>query len=309
MRDRLLTGLIIFTSILTAFTVGFLLGQSRITALPIPFVNTLIGGSNSDATDFSPFWEVWTLVHDEYFDQPLDDATLVNGAIDGLLASLDDPHTTYLTPASEEAQRERFDGEFEGIGTVVESIDGAITVVAPFEGSPAAEAGLLPGDILREADGIALTGMDISEAADVVRGPAGSSVHLVIERAGELLELDIERARIRLPSVRGEMLEDGLGYIRLSRFSTQTAAELNEVLTTLLSAEPTGLILDLRGNPGGSLPAVVDVADAFLDEKLVLTERFGNGTELPFNTRGDGLAQEIPLVVLIDGGSASAAEV
>jgi carboxyl-terminal processing protease len=149
----------------------------------------------------------------------------------------------------------------------------------------------------------------VAEAAALVRGPAGTEVRLLIERSGEFIEVTVTRDVIRVLSVRGEILDEGLVYVRLSRFGNQTAKELEESLETLLASEPDGIILDLRGNPGGSLNAVVEVADQFLDQGLILTQRYGNGREREYVADEKGLAQEIALVVLIDEGSASASEV
>ncbi|MEW5986142.1 MAG: S41 family peptidase [Chloroflexota bacterium] len=259
--------------------------------------------------EFAPFWEVWQLVQTNYFRQPLDDGELTKGAIDGLLNSLDDPNTRYLPPEDQDMARRMLAGEFEGIGAEVESVDGAVTIIAPYEGSPAANAGLKPGDILRQADGVELTGMDIARAAALVRGPAGTTVHLVIERDGQLYSVDVVRDVIKIPSVRGEMLDSGLAYVRLSRFGDQTAAELEQLLATLMAQNPRGLILDLRQNPGGNLTTAVDVGDQFLPEGILLIERFGNGREELFEVTDEGLADAIPLAVLIDEGSASASEV
>ena len=256
-----------------------------------------------------PLLESWQLLHEKFFDQPLDDAMLFEAAIDGMLASLNDPNTRYLAPEQEKAARAAQQGSIEGIGAEVTEQDGAIVIVAPYEGSPAEAAGLQQGDIVREADGVDLADMSIFEAAALVRGPAGTDVRLLIERAGELMEVSVTRDVIRVPSVRGEILDEGLAYVRLSRFGNNTAEELQGSLADLLVGQPKGLILDLRGNPGGNLNAVVDIADQFLDDGLVLTQRFGDGREREYESGTDGLAQEIPLVVLIDEGSASASEV
>jgi carboxyl-terminal processing protease len=200
-------------------------------------------------------------------------------------------------------------GEYQGIGAEVESLDGNITVVSPIDGSPAAAAGLQPGDILREADGVELTGMAVGEAAGVVRGPAGTSVTLLIERDGEQFEVEIERDVIPLRSVNGRMLEENIAYIRLSRFGEQSNQELVDKIEELEAEDAAGLILDLRRNPGGGLTSALDIADQFLDEGVILVERFGSGRDEIFRSSDDGVAEEIPLVVLIDEGSASASEV
>lgn len=306
MNSRFASGFTFVVFGLLFFFGGYVFGQSPVAPLHV-FADTAVPSTVDE--QFDPFWETWNLVHERYLRQPVDDEVLVKGAIDGMLASLGDPHTRYLSPQDQQAAEESMDGEFQGIGAEVEDVDGNITVVAPIDGSPAATAGIQPGDILRVADGVELTGMDVTEAAALVRGPAGTTVSLVIERDGELINLDIVRDVIKLATVRGEILDEGIAYLRLSRFGNTTDEELQEVLPGLLAENPSGLILDLRRNPGGSLDTVVDIADQFLSGGVALVERFGDGEERPFEISDDGLAQDIPLVVLIDEGSASASEV
>jgi len=294
---------IFFVFIVFSFSGGYLLGQS-----PMAPVQVFAAPVENQA-DFEPFWEVWDLVHERYLRQPVDDTVLVEGAIEGMLATLDDPHTRYLSPEDQAAAAEAMSGEFQGIGAEVEDVDGNITVVAPIDGSPAEAAGIQSGDILREADGVALTGMDVAEAAALVRGPAGTAVQLVIERDGELLNIEIIRDVIKLVSVRGEILEDDIAYLRLSRFGETTDEELADVLSELVAQDPAGLILDLRSNPGGALDTTVEVADQFLDEGTVLVQSYGSGEERLYESTDEGLAEEIPMVVLVDEGSASASEV
>lgn len=293
--------------ILTGFILGFLVAKYVYDPFGLAAPERLT--PDEIKADFTPFWEVYDFVQTRYFEQPLDNTKLVEGAINGMLATLGDPHTRYLPPADEESAREEMDGEFEGIGAFVEEVDGNITVVAPIEGSPAEAAGLKPGDILREADGVALTGMAVEEAAALVRGPRGTAVLLLIERDGELFEKEIIRDRITIPSVRGEMLENNIAYVRLSRFGNNSAEEIKAMLEELDANNAAGLILDLRSNPGGGLETAVDIADQFLDEGTILVERFGNGEEILYDSKDAGLAQTVPMVVLIDEGSASASEV
>lgn len=292
--------------LLVGFNAGYLLGQSPLA--PFRIFNT---ASLSQETDeaFAPLWEVYDLVQTRYYEAPLDNDQLAEGAINGLLNSLDDPHTRYLSPQDEAAERLGFAGELTGIGVEVTIEDEKLTVVSPIEGSPAFEAGLQPGDILLEADGVDLSGMSVTEAASLIRGPVGSTVTLLIERDGETFSVDLERAIIEIDSVRGEILEENLAYVRLSQFGTRTAEELDDVLKELLAQEPEGLILDLRRNPGGALDSVVDVADEFLPKSTVLIQQFADGIKREYNASDKGLAEEIPMVVLIDEGSASASEV
>lgn len=306
MKYRFSVIFIILVVLIVSFNAGYLLGQSPLAPVQA-FSSTADSEQASEA--FEPLWEVYDLVQTRYLEQPVEDTLLAEGAINGMLAALDDPHTRYLSPQDEVAEREGFEGEITGIGVEVTSEEGNITVVSPIGGTPADAAGLRPGDILREANGVDLTGMSVMEAALLVRGPEGTAVILLIERDGETFEVDVERAVIEIESVRGEILEENLAYVRLNHFGTRTSEELEDVLSELLAEEPDGLILDLRRNPGGALDAVVDIADEFLPKGAVLVQEFGTGKQQEYNASDKGAAEDIPLVVLIDEGSASASEV
>ncbi len=257
---------------------------------------------------FRPFWEAFSLINRFYVDQPVDTSLLVEGALEGMLAALGDPNTVYSNPEQEALARSESAGEFQGIGAEVTSRDGQIVIVAPIEGSPAEKAGLLPGDILVMADNVTLEGMAVDEAVALVRGPAGSTVRLTIERDGVRFEVAIVRDVIPLVSVRSEMLEDNLAYIRISRFGLETNRELTRHLEEVMAQNPRGLILDLRNDPGGDRNTAVDVADQFLPQGVVLIQRYGDGSEETFTASDAGLAQDIPMVVLVNEGSASASE-
>lgn len=288
--------------------IGYFWGQSRLA--PISIVQQANQTPAELTNAFEPFWEVWGAINTDYYQQPLNPDDLVEGAIRGLLESLDDRHTAYLSPDEQISAQSQMDQEFQGIGAEVQSNEtGEIMIISPFEGSPAEESGLRPRDIILEADGTELTGMDVGEAAAIVRGPAGSEVNLLIKRGDETFNIIITRGIINIPSVRSEILEDGIAYLRLSRFANLTAEETATALEELMAQNPHSLILDLRSNPGGALDAVVNIADQFLPEGTILIESFGNGHEEIFTATDKGLAQDIPLVVLIDEGSASASEV
>ncbi|MFO7538124.1 MAG: S41 family peptidase [Chloroflexota bacterium] len=289
---------------------GFLFGQSPWAPVQVfTAIEVRQGTPDSVRATFEPFWEVWHLVNNRYFDQPVDNVALMEGAIEGMLAALDDDNTRYLSPRDETRARQDMDGEISGIGAEVEMRDDRIVIVSPIDDSPAAEAGLQPGDIILEANGVDLRGIDLIEGVDYVRGPEGTAVTLLIERNGEQFEVEIIRARIRIDSVNGEMLADNIAYVRINRFGERTANELETILTDLLGQEPVGLIVDVRRNPGGGLEAALDVADQFLPGGTILIERFGDGRERIFEATANGLATDIPLVVLVDEGSASASEV
>jgi len=260
---------------------------------------------------FVPFWEAWDLVHREYVDQPVEDIRLMQGAIRGLLQSLGDQHTSYMDPDEYVQANTRLEGEYEGIGAFVDTDSEFLTIVSTIPNSPAEAAGLKPGDEVIAVDGDDMTGVDGNLVVRRVLGPAGTKVTLTIRREGaeDPLEFVIERAKIVIPSVESEMLENGIGYVRLYDFGDRTTRDLRAALRDLLEEDPRGLILDLRGNPGGFLTTAIEVASEFIGEGVVMIERFGDGREEVYEADRGGLATDIPLVVLIDAGTASASEI
>lgn len=262
-------------------------------------------------TRFAPFWEAWDIVHENYVDQPLDDTTLMRGAISGMIRALGDPHSSYMDPNAYEIFVTPLSGDLEGIGAVVEQAGDYVRIVSPLPGSPAEAAGVRPGDLIVKVDDTDITGMDYVLVVTMVRGPAGTTVHLTIQREGEaqLLEFDIVRARITIASVESRMLDGNVGYVKINDFGEKTTGELKDQLQALLAQNPVGLVLDLRGNPGGYLDTGIEVASQFIADGVVIRERFGDGREKAYDAIPGGLATKIPLVVLIDKGSASASEI
>jgi carboxyl-terminal processing protease len=262
-------------------------------------------------TLFAPFWQAWQIVHDEFVDRPVNDEHLMQGAIRGMMDALGDPQSSYMDPQEYDQANIPLEGGYEGIGAWVDTDGEFLTIISAMPGSPAEAAGLLPGDEVVKVDGKDVTGVPPSLVIRQVMGPEGTQVVLSIRREGESdpFDVSITRKRIALPSVESRMLDQNLGYVRLSTFGGDTAGELRSTLKTLLAQNPDGLILDLRGNGGGYLKAAVDVASEFIPDGVVLTERFGDGKEESYYASGNGLALKIPLVVLVDGGSASASEI
>lgn len=260
---------------------------------------------------FEPFWQTWDIVHEDYVDQPVDDVGLMRGAIRGVMEALNDPHSSYMDPDEYTQANIPLDGSYEGIGAWVDPNAEYLTIIAPMEGSPAEEAGLQPGDEVIAVNGEDMTGVDGNLVIRKVLGPSGTKVNLTIRREGEdeLLEVSIVRAEIEVPSVQSEMLPERIAYIQLVSFGTDTVHDLRESLRTLLEQDPKGLILDLRGNGGGFLATAVQATSEFVSEGVILTERFGDGSEQVHRAQSGGLATDIPLVVLINGGSASASEI
>jgi carboxyl-terminal processing protease len=259
---------------------------------------------------FQPFWEAWDIVHQRYVDQPLDDTALMRGAIRGMMAALGDAHSAYLDPQEYQEAEASISGEYEGIGAFVDTTKDYLTVVSPIAGSPAERAGLQPGDQIIAIDGEDMTGVPPELARQKVLGPAGSTVHLTILREGveQPMEFEIVRAHITIPAVESRMLDGDIAYLNLSIFGDNAAAELRNALAGLMAQHPQGLILDLRNNPGGIVPVAVQIASEFIGTGVIIYEQQSDGTRTPTNALSGGLATEIPLVVLVNEGSASASE-
>ncbi len=260
---------------------------------------------------FTPFWEAWDIVHKQYVDQPVDDLALMQGAIRGMMDALGDKQTFYMDPQVYEAETSSLQGEYEGIGAFVDTQGDYLTIISPIAGSPAEAAGLHSGDKVVAIDGEDMTGFTPEEARQKILGPAGTDVNLSIARDGEseLLKFDITRAKINVASVTGKMLENDIAYVDINTFGDKTSNELNTTLVSLLKNNPKGIIIDLRNNPGGYLNTAVDVASQFIPDGIVLYEQYGDGTRNSYKVHGNGLATNLPLVVLINEGSASASEI
>lgn len=277
------------------------------------------GGSAAGLTqqrgpqEFGVFWEVWDYVESEFFYDIPEDADRVYAAIRGMLGSLDDNYTAFVQPSIAEVERANVEGVFGGIGAYVQQNEfGQLVIAYPFPNQPAANAGLVAGDIVLSIDGESVEDLTLAEGTALIRGPLGSLVRLEMYRpeTGEMFEVDVERAEIVIPTVRAEMLQDNIAYVALFRFNGVATLQLESEIASLMAQEPRALIFDLRGNPGGLLDEAVSVSDLFLVEGLVATQRTSLFQEprVFYSETGD-VAEDIPLVVLIDGGSASASEI
>jgi carboxyl-terminal processing protease len=271
--------------------------------------------ANGQVTDlntlFKAFWETWDMVHQEYVDQPVDDTELMRGAIRGMLDSLGDPHTSYMDPEEFRQTNMPLQGEYEGIGAWVDSTKAFLTIISPMPDSPAAKAGLKAGDQIVAVDGKDMTGVDGSLVLKQVLGPAGTKVRLTIRRTDtEDFDVEIVRAKISLPSAEGKMLDNNIAYVQINTFGENTIDELRSTLKDLMAQKPSGMILDLRNNGGGYLDTAIDVVSEFIPGgKVAMYEEFGDKTRHTFSTKNGGLATDIPLVVLVNEGSASASEI
>ncbi len=262
-------------------------------------------------TLFKPFWEAWTIIHQQYVNQPVDDTKLMQGAINGMMNSLGDPHSTYMDPQTYKDATSELAGSYEGIGAVVDTTGSWLTIVSTFAGSPAAKAGLESGDQIIAVDHQDMTGVSPELVRQKVIGPAGTTVHLTINRAGQSapLEFDITRAKIDVPSATGKMLPNNIAYVQVTTFGDNTTKELTQALQTLMPQHPRGLILDLRDNGGGYVDTAVQVVSQFQGTGVVFYEQDGSGTKKPYDVIPGGMATKIPMVVLINEGTASASEI
>lgn len=338
--NRILIGILAFVLVVAIATSGYMLGYaSGHTAPPAAVIvqpeaqapvpapaasatpeKSAVNGSN-DAQSAAPqdrslktFWEAYDILQQEYYGNDLPTGkNLEYDAISGLIFGLEDQFTSFVSPESAKLIEEDATGSFSGIGAYVQlNKQRALLITKIFQGSPAEKAGLKAGDIIIEVDGKSIVGGDINEQVAKVRGPEGSTATFTIVREGEdkPFKVDIARAKIEIKLVESKLLDNNVAYVSLTSFNSATAAQqLQAAIQDLLAKNPKGLIFDLRDNPGGFLDQAVQVADLFLKDGVVLYERSKNGDEQVFRSDDRGIAQDIPLVVLVNGGSASASEI
>ena len=262
--------------------------------------------------EFSRLTEVWYILKRDHFDRKdMDSKILSDGAIRGMLLAMDDPYASFLTAEQFEIQSQDYKGFFEGIGAHVSMRDNRIVIVAPIPGSPAEAAGILAGDIILGIDGDSTQGLTLLEAVSRIRGERGTLVVLSILHEGEDMpqEISVERNVIKLDSVQMRMMTGGVGVFTVTEFNANTYEQLENAFTRFQTQGGKGMILDLRNNPGGLLNSVFQVADAFIDSKLIVYEVDSKGNRKNWNASRGGFALDVPLIVLTNRYSASASEV
>lgn len=264
-------------------------------------------------TLFKPFWDAWSLVHQQYVDQPVDDQALMRGAMKGMIDALGDQHSSYWDPTVYSEVTADLTGKtYGGIGAWVDATGEFLKIISPMPNSPALKAGLKSGDLIIAVDKEDMTGNPGDVVLKRVLGQAGTEVILTIQRSGlqDPFDVTITRAEITVPQVEGKMLDNNIAYIRLYTFGDQTESELRKYLQEFLPQKPAGLILDLRNNGGGWLDTAIDVVSEFIKSpNVVMYEQFGDGTRNTYKAKANGLATDIPLVVLVNEGTASASEI
>ncbi|MEW6144901.1 MAG: S41 family peptidase [Thermodesulfobacteriota bacterium] len=290
----------------------------RIYTLAVILALTLLNYVPAIADDstyegLSNFTRVLDLVERNYVEE-VDPEKLTNGAIEGMLKTLD-PYSTYLSPERYRELEIGTSGEFGGVGMEVSEENGVLTVITPIEGSPAEKAGIKPRDQIIGIEGKSTQGMVVQEAVRLLRGPSGTPVKITIRRAGEAEPrvITLIRDKIVVKSVKAQLLENGIGYIKLTQFQDRSSQEMRDAISALESQngkELSGLILDLRNNPGGLLTEAIDIVDEFIDSGLIVSVRgrTPDQTREYYATR-NGSFQTFPVVVMVNDGSASASEV
>lgn len=266
---------------------------------------------NSNA-DMAIFWQVWDELNAKHIDKPLNAQELVWGATKGMVAAVGDPYTLYLNPNENQSNDEILSGEYQGIGAELTMKDDLVTVVAPFDDSPAQKAGIKPGDKILKVNGEETYELNLTEVVKKIKGKKGTEVTLNIGRVGEEpFDVVVVRDSITLDTVKWEDKGDGVVYIRLSRFGEKTAQEWDKAVSDIIVKHPQTktIVLDLRRNPGGFLGTAVHIASDFIPKGTIVSERFSNGTENKLSVDHKGNLLDKKIVVLIDEGSASASEI
>lgn len=288
--------------ILAVFGLGFYFGKSQCEICP------------PEQVDFSLFWQAWNVIQEKFPDRgELNVQKMIHGAISGMVESLGDPYTVFLTPKDTKIFIEDVKGAFEGVGMEIGIRKNQLQVVAPLEGTPAQKAGLRAGDKIMKIDGKAALDITIDEAVNLIRGPKGTEVILSIFRDewGETREIKIVRGVIEIPSLKLEMKEGNIAHLKLYHFTEKAKIDFRETAIKILESPAEKIILDLRNNPGGYLEIAKDIAGWFLEKgRVVVIEDFGeNREQRVYKSAGPSRLLEYPIVILINQGSASGSEI
>ena len=272
-----------------------------------------LGTQTAGPANMDVFWEAWAFVNDRFYGEKPAERDRVYGAVRGMVASFGDPNTAFIEPNRAAIFRQDVTGSFEGIGAAVQIDElGRLFIVEPYLGKPAAVAGLMKGDIILKVDDVDLEGMNLYEAIALIRGPADTVVTLTVYRDGadEPFDVPVTRAKIEIEIVEYERLDGDIGYVSLAEFNRGASVAIGDAVKQLKSEGALkGLVLDLRSNPGGLLDEAVLVASQFVAQGTITIERGNDGFEQTFSAQPDGAAVDVPLAVLVNGGSASSSEI
>jgi len=305
-------GLVILLAFVFALGWNVGAGQSHQATGSFPIEKQSSQISSSDKVDMQLFWDVWSLLASKYVDPTiLDYKNMIYGAIRGMVYALEDPYTTFLTPKENKDFQESMNGTLEGIGAELTLRDGMITIVSPLKGSPAKKAGLQPEDVILKVNGEDITDFSLERVVMKIRGPKGTKVKLTIGRKGEgePFDMEIMRETINIKSVDWKMI-DGIAHIELNQFGGKTKDEFTKAISEIQAKRPKGIVLDLRYNGGGYLDGAVDITSEFVEKGKVVSVKKRNPEEDEvIYVTGKARMATVPMVVLINKGSASASEI
>ncbi|MGB2791009.1 MAG: S41 family peptidase [Candidatus Moraniibacteriota bacterium] len=301
-----------------AYVIGVERGQmegssNEASTFSLPTSSIFSPAKNSDHPDMSVFWKTWDILHERFVDREhLDTTTLLYGAIKGMLAATDDPYTTFFDPEENKSFQEDIAGSFEGIGAEIGMKNKILTVVAPLDDSPAQKAGIRSGDMIVKIDDESTAEMNIDEAVKKMRGPKGTDVKLTIFRDGEkeTRDITIHRGTISVKSVKLDWKGGDIAIVKINQFGEETVDEFAAAVKDIRSRPTRGIVIDLRDDPGGLLDAAVNIGSLMIPKgKPVVLEEDSKKNRETLSTRGGDVLSGIPTVVLINEGSASAAEI
>lgn len=295
---------LLIIAILVSFGLGTWFGKSQVVCEVCP----------AQDVDFSLFWQTWQKIEEKFVNpEEFDEQKMIYGAISGMVESLNDPYTVFLNPEDTKKFMEDVTGRFEGVGMEVGIRKNQLQVISPLEGTPAQKAGMLPGDRIMKIDGADTWDITIEEAVRLIRGEKGTEVILTILRKDwdTSQEISIIRGVIEIPSLKMEMIEDDIAYIKLYQFSERAGYDFKKAAIEILNKQNSQIILDLRNNPGGYLDVANDIAGWFLEKGDIVTiEEFGDGRKnKEYKAGGNGAFLEYKIVILINQGSASGSEI
>jgi len=307
-------GVIFVVTIVLSFSTGSVYGKLSNTTITLEdgsVIGVKAAQQLSSDVDFQMFWDVWQSVQNDYLRGPVPEKDLFYSALEGLVKGTGDQYTTFFDPEAAEEFQTDLSGQFEGIGAQIGKKNDRIVVIAPLPESPAVNSGLMAGDIIFLIDDIDTTDMSVDEAVSRIRGVGGTEVVLTVAResSGEIAEIPIIRDVIEVASVKWEVREDKIAKIDIYSFNKDTALKFNEAVADIQEQGATGIVLDMRNNPGGFLDRAVSVVGEWVGNKTVVFERADGDHVTPFNAQGIARIGDIPTVVLVNGGSASAAEI
>ena len=272
--------------------------------------------SQPSDVDFDLFWEAWNLLNDKYVDTAkLDRQKMIYGAISGMVKAVGDPFSNFMNPDESQQFSQELEGTFEGIGVEIGMKNDVLTVISPLDASPGEKAGLRAGDKILKIGDKLTSDMTVDEAVSLIRGPKGTEISLMImhDKSTSPIEVKITRDQINVKSVKLEVRSDGIAVVKISKFGDDTTLLFNQAANQIVSQNAKAVILDLRNNPGGYLEAAIDISSKFIPAgKMVVSEEergASNGDKKDFSARGGDILGSIPVVVLVNSGSASASEI